>query len=317
MTTLESYLRQTLGIKATKKLYKSDNSVSPSVNSRNFFSKKSEIVIHGVSVLVVDLQPDSKITVSKIIAEYKELKDIHSRPILIELSAIDSATRKLLIGNRVNFVVPGQQLYFPEIYISLKESGLIKSFKPKTLSIPAQVLLLYHMQRKSLADISLSDIATTIGYSLKTISLVATELSNFGIATVINRKDRTKSLSFFNKGIELWKQVAKYMQNPIVRDGRTYDDISFLNPAKCGMSVLNQNYRDYHAYGITLNEARKNDIRLYLKNGNKQVYLWRYDPRVIADADGYADILSTVLWYRSSPNDLMEKIVSKVQWADL
>lgn len=304
MTTLESYLRQTLGIKAAKKPYKSDNSVSTSVNSRNFFSKQSELVIHGVSVLVVIIQHDSKSTGSKIVAEYKKLKGIHSRPILVELSAIDTATRKLLIGNLVNFVVPGQQLYFPEIYISLKESGLIKSFKPKTLSIPAQVLLLYHMQRQSLADISLSDIATAIGYSLKTISLVATELSNFGIATVLNRKDRTKSLSFFNKGFELWKQVARHLQNPIVREGRTFEDVSFLNPVKCGMAVLYQNYRDYYTHGITLNEARKNDIRLYLENGDKQVYLWRYNPRVIADADGYADILSTVLWYRSSPNDL-------------
>lgn len=317
MITLETYLRQILGIKVNKPQSKSHKcKIDCNIQSNNFIHF-SEIIFHCISVIVAALRPDIKIAVSEIIAEYRELRAIHNKPILIEFATIDSASRKLLLGNHINFVVPGQQLYFPELYISLKESGNIKEIKPKTLSLPAQVLLLYHLQRKSLADIPLSEIASIIGYTPKTLSLVAAELTHFCIAKLNTQKDHTKSLHFYKKGVELWKQVSKYMQNPIARHGWIYGDIAFLEPVKCGLVVANSNVSKYYALGITLNEARKNDIRLYVENGETMVYLWRYNPRILADKEGCADILSMALSHRSSVHDSMDRYVSKVQWADI
>ena len=227
--------------------------------------------------------------------------------------------RRNLLNRRINFVVPGQQIYFPELYISLKESESIKHINPKQLSLPAQVLVLYHLQKRSLAETPLSEIAKLIGYSNKTISLVVPELQNLGIAKLVSRTNRTKTLSFYRSGIELWNQIEKYLQNPIAATGYTNKNIESLNPVKCvGATTYNSTPENqFIEYCITQNEARSNNVKLYVTERGRSVRLWRYNPRTLA-TDGYADILSTILSYPQYDRSwAASRLLPHVKWADV
>ena len=313
------YLERLVGLKVTRP--RKHSPVWEQCCNSTFVSDFTfdEIIVHGVTVIVAEVIVKDKIVATKLAAKYNEMKSYFDFPILLLLPSVDSMVRRNLLNKKINFVVPGQQIYFPELYISLKESDSIKRIKPKQLSLPAQVLLLYHLQKRSLADTPLSEIAKLIGYSNKTISLVVSELLNLGIAKLIPRTNRTKSLLFYRSGLDLWNQIEKYLQNPIAQHGYTDRDLASLKPVLCGCDVEYRNIAGFpHVeYSITLNEARIAKLKVYATRKEYSLYLWRYDPRILAD-DGYADILSTILTYdRFHRSNISARLLPHVKWADL
>ena len=315
----EMYLERLVGLKVTHPRKHSPiwMQCCNSTFSANF--NFDEIIIHGITVLVAEYINKDKIVVSKLVASYNDMKTYFDVPLLLLLPAIDSVGRRNLLNRRINFVVPGQQIYFPELYISLKESESIKHINPKQLSLPAQVLVLYHLQKRSLAETPLSEIAKLIGYSNKTISLVVPELQNLGIAKLVSRTNRTKTLSFYRSGIELWNQIEKYLQNPIAATGYTNKNIESLNPVKCvGATTYNSTPENqFIEYCITQNEARSNNVKLYVTERGRSVRLWRYNPRTLA-TDGCADILSTILSYPQHDRSwAASRLLPHVKWADV
>lgn len=316
MSDLYSYLERTIGLKVVRPKKHSPHLELCRNSSYSSFFDFDEIVLHGVSVIVAELT--ANVAPTKLAAIYKEMKSYFDFPVLLSLPAIDKVGRRLLLARRVNFAVPGQQLYFPELYISLQESGAIQRSNPKQLSLPAQVILLYHLQKKSLADTPLSEIAKLTGYSLKTISVSIPELLNLGIAKLTTWANRTKTLSFSRSGIDLWKQIEKYLQNPVSQRGYTDCDLEPLNPVLCGCATEHQHIPGYPYvdYGITINDARKSNLRLYATRREHSVHLWRYDPRILA-SNGYADILSTILTYNKFDRpQASARLLPLVKWAD-
>ena len=315
----EMYLERLVGLRITRPRKHSPiwMQCCNSTFSANF--NFDETIIHGITVLVAEYINKDKIVVSKLVASYNDMKTYFDVPLLLLLPTIDSVVRRNLLNRRINFVVPGQQIYFPELYISLKESESIKHINPKQLSLPAQVLVLYHLHKRSLAETPLSEIAKLIGYSNKTISLVVPELQNLGIAKLVSRTNRTKTLSFYRSGIELWNQIEKYLQNPIAATGYTNKNIESLNPVKCvGATTYNSTPENqFIEYCITQNEARSNNVKLYVTERGRSVRLWRYNPRTLA-TDGYADILSTILSYPQYDRSwAASRLLPHVKWADV
>lgn len=140
----EMYLERLVGLRITRPRKHSPiwEQCSNSTFSTNF--NFDEVIIHGITVIVAEYINKDKIVVSKLVGAYNEMKTYFDVPLLLLLPTIDSVVRRNLLNRRINFVVPGQQIYFPELYISLKETESIKHIRPKQLSLPAQVLLLYH-----------------------------------------------------------------------------------------------------------------------------------------------------------------------------
>lgn len=320
MKLIDSYLDNFFGLRITRPRKHSQNLEQCCNSTYSAIFNFDEIIVHGINVIVAEYIVKDKIVITRLVTTYNEMKSYFDFPLLLLLPNADSTVRRHLLYRRINFIVPGQQIYFPELYIYLKDTESIKREKKKQLSIPAQVLLLYHLQKRSLADTPFSEIAKLIGYSNKSISLVAKELQNFGIAKVnqYNQYNQYKSFSFYRSCIDLWEQIKPYLHNPIAAFGYTDKNIDALNPVKCG-SVESYIWHidQVVEYGITQNEARQNKIKLYATVRSKRVCLWRYNPRILASADGYADILSIILSYSVYPRDRVQsKLLELVKWAD-
>lgn len=326
MISLQSYLTNILGIRITFPKKPSEN--LSQIQNSTFAKSYSfyEITLAGVSVIVAERKNQEGFNGSNIVKEYKQMKEYFGFPLLLELSVNDSAFQRQLINKKVNFVVPGRQLYFPELFISLCEVPCKKRKADKTLTISAQVMLLYHLQKKSLAGIPFKEIAGLIGYSAKTVSLVVEELCNFGIAKVAV-DGRHKTLQFFKCGVELYLQVEKLLQSPVITSGYTDNDVNEPGLFQVGYGVLNNAYSDkpqYQTYGISSRRAKDVKLRVYSSNKKYSVEVWEYSPTLIG-SDGKADLLSVLLstieTWNGTPNryhydKIKKSVLEKVKWTD-
>lgn len=286
-----------------------------------------EISLSGILVIVAERKSYAGMNGSNIVQEYRLLKEYFSCLILLETTINDAVFRRQLINKKVNFVVPGHQLYFPELYIIATENKTTKQSTAKTLTISAQVLLLYHLQKKSLAGMSFKKIAKLIGYSAKTVTLIVEELCNFGIARV-EKIGRYKTLHFYKRGEDLYLQVDKWMQSPVISYGYTDRDIEKSGVVQVGHGVLDRAYSDnsqYCTYGISSKKAKELRLKLYATYRTYSVEIWKYEPSLIG-TDGYADILSVLLsrietmdgyTFRHHYNQMKKDNLGKVKWADI
>ena len=256
------------------------------------------------------------------------MKEYFQFILLIELPVMDAVFRRLLVSRKVNFVVPGHQFYFPELLISFTENNYTKKSMAKTLTVSAQVLLLYHLQKKSLAGIPFKEIAELIGYSAKTVTLAVIELCNLGIARV-ESVGHNKVLQFYKRGAELFNQVDKMLQSPVISSGYTDYDVTKLGLTNVCGTLIYRNDTDsneYWDYGMTSQKARELGIKVYATPREYSVSVWRYDPALMATngkADALSILLSLIEIYKGYPipyRDVYEShrksVLETIKWAD-
>lgn len=190
------------------------------------------------------------------------------------------------------------------------------------------MLLLYHLQKKSLAGIPFKEIAELIGYSAKTVTLAVIELCNLGIARV-ESVGHNKVLQFYKRGAELYNQVDKMLQSPVISSGYTDYDVTKLGLTNVCGTLIYRNDTDsneYWDYGMTSQKARELGIKVYATPREYPVSVWRYDPALMA-TDGKADALSILLSlieiykgypipYRDVYESHRKSVLETIKWAD-
>lgn len=103
-------------------------------------------------------------------------------PVILILDGINSYQRKSLIESRIGFVIPGKQIYIPQMGTLMSERGLgVNLSSVEKLSAVAGAMITLHLGTKSLQGLSISDVAKIMGYSIKTLSLAAAELERAGL----------------------------------------------------------------------------------------------------------------------------------------
>lgn len=328
MKSLHSYLTSELGLKMSFPKKTSDNLIQAqnSTFAKNY--KFYEISISGISVIVAQRINGDKFNGTNIAKDFHAMKEYFQFILLIELPVMDAVFRRLLVSRKVNFVVPGHQFYFPELLISFTENNYTKKSMAKTLTVSAQVLLLYHLQKKSLAGIPFKEIAELIGYSAKTVTLAVIELCNLGIARV-ESVGHNKVLQFYKRGAELYNQVDKMLQSPVISSGYTDYDVTKLGLTNVCETLIYRNDTDsneYWDYGMTSQKARELGIKVYATPREYPVSVWRYDPALMA-TDGKADALSILLSlieiykgypipYRDVYESHRKSVLETIKWED-
>lgn len=243
-------------------------------------------------------------------------------PIFI-LYSLSLQMRRNLIANRISFVVPDNQLYLPEILIVLKESNLQPNSFSALLTPSTQLLLLYHLQVKSLETFSFKEIAKKLGYSPKTITKIAAELKARNICQITGTKE--KRFEFNEDSKQLWQLSEPQMQSPIIK--------SYFTSVR-GIEQFCKSGDVALSYYTFLNETGKESIAVpksefeklksvnywnYLDDieGDIQIEIWKYNPALLSD-NGYIDRLSLYLCYREDQDPRiqieMQKLIEHIKW---
>lgn len=256
----------------------------------------------------------------------KQAQDISHHLGMRVVFAMDTQSaglKRRMIQDKINFIVPGNQLYLPELLIDLKEN--IKSMQtyPTLLSPSAQALLLFHLQVERLEGFSFKEIADKLGYSAKTITKAAGELKAKNLCEVLGTKE--KQFKFNPDRKVLWEQSQPQMQQPVskVYYVNRMDGANFCqshDTALAHYTFLADTGKQAYAIGQSeFDDLKEKGYWEYLDEteGEVRLEIWKYNPRILSQ-NGYIDPLSLYLCYKHDSNERVEaeinELIQKMIW---
>ncbi|MGH9586466.1 MAG: hypothetical protein ACRD3F_05905 [Acidobacteriaceae bacterium] len=146
------------------------------------------------------------------------LAAISDIPIAYVTSTLASYERKRLVEQKIPFIVPGNQLYLPELGIDLREYFRQRpdTLKP-ALSPSTQAMLITALLRTPWNSVwRPAEAAAKLGYTPMTISRAVRELAEAGMGE-IHRERRMRSLHFSDRPGDIWQQAQSLLRSPIKR----------------------------------------------------------------------------------------------------
>lgn len=307
------YLAQTFGLKVNlKEVDESIHSRLPIFISRGYNFSLFEI--NDIPLLLVERKSDLEMNISQI---QKQLILINERTSLRTVwiaPHLSTYQRKKCIEEQINFIIPNNQIYLPDLMINLTETT-VKKAPNKTILFPStQLLILYHLLIENIAELSFTELSKRLDYSKKTISLIADDLILKDLCELRGTKE--KYFTFKLSGSNLWKEVEPFMQNPIAKR-LFFTQENVLKLPKSDDEALSHytfiSETGHPSFAIGRIEFEKSNKEIYWRNlnpneGNCLLEVWKYDPRILSK-DGYIDPLSLYLCYRNS-ND--ERVASEI-----
>jgi len=236
---------------------------------------------------------------------------------------IESYKRLRLIEKKIPFIIPGRQMYLPDLLIDIKEYFNVPRGRKEVMRPAMQLMLLYHLQVKSLESISLKEIARNLGYDAATVTRAAAYFKSTGLCRIEGTKE--KQLKFEKNKHELWEVAEPRMSAPISKC-RFYagypvnENLKKSNSnALAFYTEINNEPVNYYAiprgYGKHLEGSvlETTDQR----EGNLCIEEWKYDPALLTTTD-FVDPLSLYLCFRESKDEriqiALERLIEQVQW---
>ncbi|MBC9081065.1 MULTISPECIES: hypothetical protein [Stenotrophomonas] len=167
----------------------------------------AEIDLLGHRVLLANVLVQAEpMPPSRLIAHVHRLAEKAGLRVILVLSGVSPYIRSRLIEYRVDFIVPGSQLFAPSFLMSLRERDSSPSVPlplGKQLSHPAQAILIAALLRPDFEEGGMPgsvqwsplELAREAGYSRMTASRVARELVAANLVSA-DREGRETSLRF-------------------------------------------------------------------------------------------------------------------------
>ncbi len=241
--------------------------------------------------------------------------------------SLPSFDRNRLLKRRIPFIVPQRQLFLPGTMLDLRE--LHGSSKPprlsRTLSMPAQAVLLYHIQGSGGdAPLAMGVWASALRYSRMSISRAQRELTMFGLVEPIQR-GREIDVRFTGNRQELWKRALPLMRSPVRKSGyyRLPEGAPVALP-KAGLSALADytdlaegNQRCAAGWWKLLKTRSDLEEQPYRDNDTVTIQSWWYPPDTLA-GPGTVDRLSLYLSLCDDADERVEaaltRLLEEVPW---
>jgi len=322
MNEVVNYINEVLGIKVNYK------KVTPEkLKKLPFFLAKGydfgEIKLFNQQIVLLIVKDD--FTTNNLRTHLTKVQNDLDTVVVAVIPAVDAYKRLRLIEKKVPFIVPGKQMYMPDLMISLKEFGTtrLEDRQPTNMQPAAQLILLYHLQVEPLEGLNLGTIAEKLRYNPMTITRAAFYFQNSGLCRIEGTKE--KFLKFDKTKHELWDIAEPKMSNPINKiqyyTGYTMDK----NLKKTNINAL-AHYTDLNDEQIEFFAMRPSYGRFIggvnLKpidpmEGNVCIEEWKYDPALLTKTE-YIDPLSLYLCFRENKNERIEmalgKLIEKFPW---
>ena len=278
-------------------------------------------------ILAIARDYDDEFTPSEYAGHAEQIRDALGEIVALVLPHVAAYDRNRMVKHGVAFIVPGRQLFLPQILVDLREH-FPRRRQPAgdTLSYPAQTVVLYHLLKEPVEQYSLRDLAKRLHYSAMTLSNVGNELTGLKLCTAVVT-GRKRTLHFNTCGRKLWKQVLPYLRSPVKAHRWVRGNIAGAKAVRAGISALSA-YTDIADDALPTYAVRDNQYRKKLEAGDllgchgpdeaeAGIELWHYSPDLLAE-DARADPLSLFVSLHKSPDERVTKALREmlegVQW---
>ncbi len=248
-------------------------------------------------------------------------------PVTLVLPRLPSYARNRMVRRGVPFIVPGSQTFLPAALIDLRERFTQpKPEKGKKLTPAAQCVVLYHLQRQSLENLPLREIAGKIGYSPIMLTKVKGELEVAGICRTA-RIGRAIALEFTNQGRNLWESIQPVLSSPVRKTVWVQWNEPSYPALIAGLSALGKQTLmaddRLPTYALPTATFQANLERgLYQgckgpEDANLRLESWSYNPLLFGNSK-MVDPLSLFLSLRDFPDERvqqqLETLIDQITW---
>ena len=301
------YLNEVLGIYVTANpIAKSNLGQLPIYVIETF--KLYNISLFNKEVVFAELKNDESFSVHQIDKQLKQINKQLNKIVVVVLENIQAYNRKRLIEKHVNFIVPGKQMYLPDLLIDLRESYHRYDTKKETLLPSAQLLLIYQILSVDLnwkiEEHPFKYIAQKFGYTPMTITKAIDNLKSHELIDVFGEKEKFIRFRYDKKA--LWEKVKNenLFVNPVLKTVFVDEKPKGLLLLKSNASALptytNLNPSNQQYYAIEKDEfyALQKSNELVNANPTEGKYaleIWKYKPLNIVDGLTVVDPLSLYL----------------------
>ena len=215
-TAVLHYLHEVLGIEAP--------GVKPwaRANELPYFLRDtfqfSELELLGQPVVLAIRRAEAKQSLSEVRTWLDKVKALAGQPAVYVTDALASYERRRLIEQKVSFIVPGNQLYLPDLGLDLREYFRQRApAMEAALSPSAQAILITALLRQPWqSDWQPSKVAVALGYTPMTLSRAVKELTAAGLATAYT-VGRSRWLRMEHPPEQAWEHAKPALRTPIKR----------------------------------------------------------------------------------------------------
>ena len=312
---IEHYLLDTLGLTVVLKPWAGKSALPYFLHDEYDFASISLLEAHFVLMLAHD-KTASAVKVRK---DKDALEKASGEVAVYVTPRLTSYERKRLVGQRVPFIVPGNQLYLPDLGIDLREYFRRQSeTSDKEFSPATQALLMSALLNPWQAEVHPSELTKGLGYTSMTLSRAVKELEQAGLASVVNIR-RERWLRFEGNAQAVWTQALPFLRNPVKQTFWAMPHPSVLQQARlAGESALAQATLlaepEHPVYALS-NHQWKHAQQLGMhvlpspETGVCRWQLWRYDPNISPIA-GVVDPLSLILSLRNEQDERVQQALN-------
>lgn len=330
------YIEETMGIQPTATpLAKSYLDRLPIYIHETF--KLWSINLFNTGIILAELKNEDKLSIQQTEKQVQQIKNLLNLKVVVVLENVQAYNRKRLIEKGINFIVPGKQLYMPDMLIDLRESFVHPKTKQKneTLLPSAQFILIYHIihrnQQWKLEEHSFKEIAQKLAYTPMAITNAIDNLKYHELIEVEGEKE--KFICFRYDRHELWNiaHQQNLLVNPVIKTVYVDEKPESLFLLQSNTSALpeytdlNPSRQEYFAiektvfYGLQKSNAL---VNMNEYEGRYALEVWKYNPLTLVDElpndRAVVDPLSLYLSVKESRDEriemALEQILEKFIW---
>ncbi len=244
--------------------------------------------------------------------------------VIAVFEALESFTRRRLIEKKVPFIIPGKQMYLPDLMIDLKEYVPLRQEQREFMPPAAQCLFLFYLQAHPLVNRNMKGIAEMLQYNPMKVTRAADYLQSVELCEIKGTKD--KYLSFDQDKKALWKMALPLMTSPVKKINYYTGHIENDQLRRTGINALSH-YTDLNDEQIAYYAAPAGYIKQFegpgfintgRMIGEICVEEWKYDPVILAKNSKFIDPLSLYLCFKNDKDErvqgALEDLIEKIKW---
>jgi hypothetical protein len=177
-----------------------------------------ELSLRGARLVMAMQRAGEKASLANVRTQLQKMEAITGLPVVYVAPAMASYERKRLIEHHVAFLVPGNQLYLPDLGLDLREHfRKPRLVDEEALSPSAQAIVIAALVRRPWRDeCGATELAGPLGYTAMTWSRATREIAGTGIADV-QVAGRSRQLKFTHGPRETWDRIRPRLRSPVKR----------------------------------------------------------------------------------------------------
>jgi hypothetical protein len=318
---VQAYLQETLGIAPKARAWAGAAKLPYFL--QDAFEVRELTLLDRPILLAIDRQPNT-IGLASIRRQTDMLRHHAGLPVVYATGALASYQRKRLIEQKVAFIVPGNQLYLPELGIDLREYFRRGPDAPGgALSLATQAMLIaVLLQEPGRARWRPAEVVKKLGYSAMTLSRAVKELTAADIAAP-HTEGRARWLTMERTAAETWEHAKPLLRSPTKRRfwAKPIPDWEPPHVRVAGLSALARYSMiaepEWPIYAISAAQwktATLAGLAILPEHlpGSCEWELWHYNPVIVPNSDA-VDPLSLTLSLQGHPDERIQLALDELR----